>query len=414
MVSNDYISQQYLPPQSSSPSLRFRVENVMDALMLVEASRLGLVARMKTRLSDSYQRGIEPGTAFIYDEEESRIKRWTDGMSWSAGRVSGAFLVYKEQPSKQSPKNRFFFKKTLLIDSHNGRKYHLVYYGMDGQSYPKLNDLPRPLEVFRFKIRKSSYPKLEIAHQLHNQYPDFFSDPNSEFKTRASNEESASFNPDSSIAYTQPQVSEPYQMSNHHAFVSQYPSPKSSPPGVNPPPPLTPTAQSIPSASNEHFQRSQLPPLDAPPSTTYFPVNHPSALYNDRSPHFSSSNPPASLHRLPAPGLNHQSADYGFRSDQSRNQPQHGDYYSQHPSQPPQHYNPSHENVSVKRRSSVQLDPLSFLAEVAELGSQKEVEAPREAYEMKKRRFSADDNGFESYNDDVKKQRCHSIAFLLN
>lgn len=156
----------------------------MDAVLLVEASRLGIVTRMKTRLSDSYQRGIEPGTAFIYDEEESRIKRWTDGMSWSAGRVSGAFLLYKEQAQNGIRLEMSFFKKTLLVESSSGQKYHLVYYGVDPASFPQIKDLPRPIEVFNFRIRRNTYPKLEIAHQLQPQYPEFFVDPIEDFKPR--------------------------------------------------------------------------------------------------------------------------------------------------------------------------------------------------------------------------------------
>ncbi|KAI9141740.1 Gti1/Pac2 family-domain-containing protein [Paraphysoderma sedebokerense] len=178
------LPQQYLPHPSSSPTLRYRIENVMDAVLLVEASRLGIVTRMKTRLSDSYQRGIEPGTAFIYDEEESRIKRWTDGMSWSAGRVSGAFLLYKEQAQNGIRLEMSFFKKTLLVESSSGQKYHLVYYGVDPASFPQIKDLPRPIEVFNFRIRRNTYPKLEIAHQLQPQYPEFFVDPIEDFKPR--------------------------------------------------------------------------------------------------------------------------------------------------------------------------------------------------------------------------------------
>ncbi|CAJ0641254.1 6655_t:CDS:2, partial [Entrophospora sp. SA101] len=33
---------------------------------------------------------------YVYDEFESRIKRWTDGKQWSPSRIQGDFLVYHE------------------------------------------------------------------------------------------------------------------------------------------------------------------------------------------------------------------------------------------------------------------------------------------------------------------------------
>ncbi|KAG0310317.1 hypothetical protein BGZ97_012653 [Linnemannia gamsii] len=39
---------------------------------------------------------ISPGSVFVFDEEESRICRWTDGKIWSPSRISGNFLVYRE------------------------------------------------------------------------------------------------------------------------------------------------------------------------------------------------------------------------------------------------------------------------------------------------------------------------------
>ncbi|CAI4053585.1 hypothetical protein SUVZ_15G3330 [Saccharomyces uvarum] len=36
------------------------------------------------------------GNIFVFSEEKSGIKRWTDGFSWSPSRISGKFLVYRE------------------------------------------------------------------------------------------------------------------------------------------------------------------------------------------------------------------------------------------------------------------------------------------------------------------------------
>lgn len=39
---------------------------------------------------------IVPGSVFVFDEEESKICRWTDGRIWSPSRICGNFLVYRE------------------------------------------------------------------------------------------------------------------------------------------------------------------------------------------------------------------------------------------------------------------------------------------------------------------------------
>ena len=39
---------------------------------------------------------ITSGSVFVFDEEESGIKRWTDGFFWSPSRILGNFLLYRE------------------------------------------------------------------------------------------------------------------------------------------------------------------------------------------------------------------------------------------------------------------------------------------------------------------------------
>jgi Gti1/Pac2 family len=39
---------------------------------------------------------IKSGCVFIYEENGSGIKRWTDGVPWSPSRILGNFLVYRE------------------------------------------------------------------------------------------------------------------------------------------------------------------------------------------------------------------------------------------------------------------------------------------------------------------------------
>lgn len=39
---------------------------------------------------------ITSGSVFVFDEDESGIKRWTDGYFWSPSRILGNFLLYRE------------------------------------------------------------------------------------------------------------------------------------------------------------------------------------------------------------------------------------------------------------------------------------------------------------------------------
>lgn len=40
------------------------------------------------------------GSVFLFDEDESGIKRWTDGVFWSPSRILGNFLIYREVEKK--------------------------------------------------------------------------------------------------------------------------------------------------------------------------------------------------------------------------------------------------------------------------------------------------------------------------
>ncbi|KAM5541092.1 hypothetical protein V8D89_005225 [Ganoderma adspersum] len=79
------------PPQWSG-----WVETTGDALLILEAARRGLIPRVTRRLVDSERKMITSGSVFVFDEDESGIKRWTDGFFWSPSRILGNFLLYRE------------------------------------------------------------------------------------------------------------------------------------------------------------------------------------------------------------------------------------------------------------------------------------------------------------------------------
>ncbi|RKF81212.1 putative camp-independent regulatory protein pac2 [Golovinomyces cichoracearum] len=72
-----------------------------DAIKLFEACRLGLLQRVRRRLSEKERRSIKPGSVFVWDEHEAGMRRWTDGKNWSASRVSGSFLTYREMEGRR-------------------------------------------------------------------------------------------------------------------------------------------------------------------------------------------------------------------------------------------------------------------------------------------------------------------------
>lgn len=77
------------------------VRTPADAIILFEACRIGLVPRVQRRLSEKERQAIRSGSVFVWDEREAGMRRWTDGKSWSASRVSGSFLTYREMEGKR-------------------------------------------------------------------------------------------------------------------------------------------------------------------------------------------------------------------------------------------------------------------------------------------------------------------------
>ncbi|GAB7340975.1 hypothetical protein MBLNU457_7311t2 [Dothideomycetes sp. NU457] len=77
------------------------VRTPTDAIILFEACRIGLLPRVQRRLSEKERQSIRSGSIFVWDEREAGMRRWTDGKSWSASRVSGSFLTYREMEGKR-------------------------------------------------------------------------------------------------------------------------------------------------------------------------------------------------------------------------------------------------------------------------------------------------------------------------
>ncbi|KAK2778552.1 hypothetical protein FQN52_004611 [Onygenales sp. PD_12] len=79
------------------PTYTGYVSSTQDALILFEACLSGLLQHVPRRPHDRERSQlVKSGSIFIYEENASGIKRWTDGVTWSPSRILGNFLVYRE------------------------------------------------------------------------------------------------------------------------------------------------------------------------------------------------------------------------------------------------------------------------------------------------------------------------------
>ncbi|KAK2764870.1 hypothetical protein FQN54_008567 [Arachnomyces sp. PD_36] len=79
------------------PTYRGYVASTQDALILFEACLTGVLHHVPRRPHDRERSHlVQSGSVFIYEENASGIKRWTDGVTWSPSRILGNFLVYRE------------------------------------------------------------------------------------------------------------------------------------------------------------------------------------------------------------------------------------------------------------------------------------------------------------------------------
>lgn len=67
-----------------------------ECLKVIDMSRLCILPRIKSRLTDNERNAIRPGSIYVYEEEESGISRWTDSKAWSSSKIHGKCLIYYE------------------------------------------------------------------------------------------------------------------------------------------------------------------------------------------------------------------------------------------------------------------------------------------------------------------------------
>ena len=86
--------------QSEIETFYGMADTAADALRIFEMCRQGRLGRVRRRLHERERKLIRSGSVFVFDEQESGIKRWTDGRLWSPSRILGNFLIYRELEKK--------------------------------------------------------------------------------------------------------------------------------------------------------------------------------------------------------------------------------------------------------------------------------------------------------------------------
>lgn len=140
------------------PTFTGYVATTQDALILFEACLTGVLHHVPRRPHDRERSHlVRSGSVFIYEENSSGIKRWTDGVTWSPSRILGNFLVYREleKPFPPGEKKRAMKKanRRPVPSSRPGEPYPRHDSNSSGysptQSSSPFADRPHQSEVER-------------------------------------------------------------------------------------------------------------------------------------------------------------------------------------------------------------------------------------------------------------------------
>ncbi|KIJ19386.1 hypothetical protein PAXINDRAFT_166582 [Paxillus involutus ATCC 200175] len=155
-------ANQQIPPSSSATSSANQsstteppwsgwIETTGDALLILEAARRGLIPRVTRRLVDSERKMITSGSVFVFDEDESGIKRWTDGFFWSPSRILGNFLLYRETDKRGAGHRGARSDPPESMNEHS--QYNVDGARLDGQSLSRPKGEASSLGVDRHRER---------------------------------------------------------------------------------------------------------------------------------------------------------------------------------------------------------------------------------------------------------------------
>ncbi|KAH6615662.1 Gti1/Pac2 family-domain-containing protein [Chaetomium sp. MPI-SDFR-AT-0129] len=314
-----------------------QVRSPADAIKLFEATRLGLLPRVQRRLSEKERQAIRPGSVFVWDEREAGMRRWTDGKSWSASRVAGSFLTYREMEGKRG--NAFAAGRRAAgktPDSGRGSDedhddgepdgYRYKPDGLTKQSFSITNSTGQHLHLIAYCSRAlqdlplpSSDPSLRHIVPAKGMYP-----------------ESSLAEATPAAAARAPVAQPPYmphhhQPPPHHGYPPQYPHAGYAWP---------PSPVGTPPYSHGHYSYPQGPPAGGPPPGLHPYPPHPHHAHHPYPPntgHDRSPLPPPQPHHYPQPQPHphphpHQHP-HGPPLSQHQPQSQHQQHQQQQPQQ---------------------------------------------------------------------------------
>ncbi|EPY53481.1 gluconate transporter inducer Gti1 [Schizosaccharomyces cryophilus OY26] len=151
-------------PPILQPSFFGYVGTTLDALWLFQACQQNILPFTPRRPQREERKHIiHSGNVFIFNETQSGIKRWTDGVHWSPSRVIGNFLIYRQLGNSSSNSNEKL-DSTKAASGKNGDE--------NGQNEPT------PESHF------TSAPAPQLSHESHPSIPmgDVFSNQNASIK----------------------------------------------------------------------------------------------------------------------------------------------------------------------------------------------------------------------------------------
>lgn len=349
------------------------VRTPADAIILFEACRIGLLPRVQRRLSEKERSSIKSGSIFVWDEREAGMRRWTDGKSWSASRVSGSFLTYREMEGKRggsglsaplfsgnNPKaNRDgvkgaepdsaedgpdgyrykpdgLMKQSFSITTSSGQHLHLIsYFSRSAAAATNLTQPTNDPQLRHIRPEKGMYPESSVQDQ--NSIP----------------------------AVTRGPMTTPgYANSPHQTATagSPYGRPPAQYPGYGPPPGWAPPS-----------------PMHTPPPHHYSPYYNPNgpaghvaqsplqqmhAAYPPYPQHYSHHVPPQTAFDRPPPPLSNSglppppSQQHPYHMSHGHQQPAYGYPPTSYPSlQPPPRLSPTQDH-QLPRPTAPEINPL--------------------------------------------------------
>ncbi|KAF9769384.1 hypothetical protein IL306_013182 [Fusarium sp. DS 682] len=293
------------------------VRTPADAIRLFEACRLGILPRVQRRLSEKERQSIRSGSVFVWDEREAGMRRWTDGKSWSASRVSGSFLTYREMEGKRGGgfntqrrgggktpdsgrgsdedqddgepegyryKADGLMKQSFSITTSTGQHLHLIsYYSRPQPGQPELQQPTNDPNLRGIVPVKGMYPESSMGEA--NTTPALTRAPMQQPPYMVPQPGQQPYAPYGQPGYgwpPSPVATPPY---NHYAAPYPHGMPQQLPPHAGHPGLPPPHYPQVPA----YEQRAPLPPLPAKPA------------YPSTSPHYSHP----TLPRAPSPREHH-------------------------------------------------------------------------------------------------------------